>query len=172
MRWMLAIFMAVSAQLAALEPFPLLEAKDLHGQVQSLPVAVSGTPCVLVFGFTNDSKQNTQAWDKALANAVAEPHFFVLAVPVVEGAPGFVMPLILRALKKRFSQERWRQVLPVKKDRAVWEKLMGFEKGPAEDDAYLLLIDQKGMMRWKGHGPHSEALESELKKVLTSMKGR
>ena len=99
----------------------------------------------------------------------SEAHVTYYQLPVLQGAPSFVRPMILRGMRKDLPAEQQAHFIPILDHEDEWKKLVNFS---APDDAYILLTDPHGHVAWQTHGPLTDssydALKSALCKLLTS----
>lgn len=145
----LALFVAQTAFAAR---FPALSGKDLHGVSQALPEALSGTVSILVVGFSKGSGKACQAWeDRIWADWGANTRVALKTLIELEGAPSFIVPFIVRGIKKGKSAERFGSVLVLRDGRQSLAELAGYAAAAA-DAAYILLLDKSATVVWKGHG--------------------
>jgi hypothetical protein len=69
-------------------------------------------------------------------------------------------------MRKNTPPELHNRVMTVYGGNGDWKARVGFS-GP--DDAYLVLIDRQGIVRWLAHGPVSDARLQELSAVVDSL---
>lgn len=158
-RLLLALSLSIPALVAAAPALPSLAGKDLLGLPLAVPEALSGRAGVLVVGLTKASGQACQAWeDRLWADLGSNTGVAIYTVVQLQGAPGFVVPFIVKGIKKGKAAARFAQVLILREGRGALEAAVGFDpKRP--DDAYVLLLDRGGSVRWKGHAPDLGGLD-------------
>jgi hypothetical protein len=107
----------------------VLEGKDLNGAALSLPGALSGRAGVLIVGLNRDAGKATQLWEKRLwADLAGNTKVAVYGVAQLEGAPGFVVPMIIRGIKKAKPKAHWAQMLVLRSGRAALESLVAYDR--------------------------------------------
>lgn len=149
---------------------PALAGKDLAGAPLALPTALSGRAGVLVVGLSRGSGKACQAWeDRLWADLGSDTRVAVFTAVQLEGAPGFVLPFILKGIKKQKDQARFGRILILRDGRKALEAAVGYDPA-APDDAYVLLLDRDGGIRWSAHDADLKALPL-LKSALAPLKG-
>jgi hypothetical protein len=146
------MFLALSAGVKAGDPtFPVLAGQDLHGAPFDLKARAAGKPAVLIVGFTKASSAACQRWeDRLRADRGGLTTTALVPIVVLEGAPGFVVPMILRGIRKQRPPEQHRDVLVLRSGKGALQAAVGFD--PAKpDDAYVVVLDSSGALRFKGH---------------------
>jgi hypothetical protein len=152
---------------------PPLVAKDLAGRPVALDAFLAGTAAVGVAGFTMNSSAACREWGERLWDAFgSNPKARVFSVVEIQGAPSFVVPMIMHSLKSKTDPARYGSVFVAREGRPLWERYVGYDPAAGKDDPYLFILDGAKTMVWKGHGPYSAAglaaLESEWAKVTTT----
>jgi hypothetical protein len=137
------------------DQFPAIGGDNLLGAKVALPDAAKGHVTAIVVGFTHASQTQTQAWSAKIASQLD-----YYSIAVIEDAPRLVRGMISSGMKSSVAKDqRDRFVLATKGEKELKEAA-GFDK---PDDAYLLLIDRDGQIRWRFHGPVSDGALGELK---------
>jgi hypothetical protein len=148
------------------DPFPTLETENLLNQKVVLPDAAKGQAAVLIIGFTHASQMQTKSWSAAL-----EPELPTYSIAVLEDAPRLVRPMAISGMKSGVAQDQRVRHLVLTHHEKELKASAGFAaKGEAHpDDAWILLLDRDGAMRWRFHGPFTEAAHMELKAQLAGL---
>lgn len=145
---------------------PKTASESLAGRPMTLPDSLKGHPAVVIVGFSKNSQSRVKEWDSQARRQLGEA-FDVYQVAVLEDAPRFVRGMITRAMKGSTPAERQEHFLIVVKGEAELKKAAAFS---ASDDAYVLLLDGTGDVRWRTHGAVSEAALGELREQVEKMK--
>ncbi|HEY1468006.1 MAG TPA: hypothetical protein VGF61_03100 [Candidatus Acidoferrum sp.] len=174
MRRLVLSFLFLSLALSAstnAQSIPPVKTKTLADTDIVLPQPGGTQILVLVLGFSHKSGENCAAWGKRLsADFHSDTRVTYYQLPVLQGAPSFVRPMILRGMRKDMPAEQQAHFVPILDHEDEWKKLANFS-GP--DDCYILLTDPRGHVVWQTHGPVTdasyEALKSALSKALASL---
>lgn len=149
MRWM-ALFL-FAASLCA-QQFPTIEGQNLNGGKVKLP---DGKAAVLVMGFTHASQSQTKAWNQRIGT-----QFPSYSIAVLEDVPRLVRGMVTHGIKSGTPPERRDRFLLVYHGEKELKEAAGFS---TPDDAYVLLMDALGAIRWKFHGPVTDQAFDQLK---------
>ena len=159
--------LAFTCAAPAQQSIPKAEGTTLEGTAVTLPEALRGRAGVLVVGFSHASEAQVAAWGKRLAADFAQsadvPYF---EVPMLAGAPKMLRGMIVKSMGKSVPEAERPHFLPLTKDEAAWRAVAHYDK---PDDAYVLLVDGTGAVRWQTEGEGSDAAYEELKKNLKSL---
>lgn len=156
------------ASLLAAQSIPPIKAKALDDSEVTLPNPQKPQVLVLVVGFSKKSGDNCKPWGRKLQEEYkGESRVATYTLPVLQGAPSFIRPMILRGMRKDASAETQARMVPLYTGEEEWKKLVMFS---APDDPYLVVTAPDGHVVWQSHGAYSDALLAELKKnVGTAM---
>ena len=86
-------------------------------------------------------------------------------VSILEDAPRFIRPMIIRGIKKSVPESHHERFLVVKKQSQEWKKLTAYGE---PDIAYLVLLNNSHQVIWRFQGPADDSSIQELKKQLES----
>ncbi len=157
---MLAIATASQAQ-----TIPPIKTKTLADAEIVLPKPGSTQVLILVLGFSHKSGDNCAPWDKQFfADYRSDPRVTYYQLPVLQGAPSFVRPMILRGMRKDIPAEQQAHFVPILDHEEEWKKLVNFS---APDDPYIVLADPQGHVLWQTHGAFTDASFEALKAALS-----
>jgi hypothetical protein len=148
------------------EPLPKTASESLAGQQVTLPDSFKGHPALVVVGFSKSSQTGVKEWEGRAHRQLGES-FDVYQVAVLEDAPRFVRGMIVHAMKGSTPSARQDHFLVVVKGEAELKKAAAFSEA---DDAYVLLLDGAGVIRWRTHGAVSDAALQELQEQLAKVK--
>ena len=99
-----------------------------------------GHATAIVIGFTHASQTQTQAWGNKLAGQMD-----YYSIAVIEDVPRLVRGMISSGMKSSTPKEQRERVLLVVKGETELKEAAGFER---PDDAYIVLLDRDGQIRW------------------------
>ncbi|HLI75440.1 MAG TPA: hypothetical protein VKV02_00735 [Acidobacteriaceae bacterium] len=148
---------------------PSTQATALDGHTVVLPRDISGFPAILILGFGRHSADATTAWEKPVRAQLAQPGklgYYDMAM--LAEVPGFVRPLVLRAIKHAVPDVVKPHFLPLTTDEAGWKQVAGYQDA-APEAAYVLLVDAHGNVRWSTHQAYSNAGWQQLTEAVQSL---
>ena len=90
----------------------------------------------------------------------------LLQLPVLQGAPSFVRPMILRGMRKDMLADEQAHFIPILDHEDEWKSSVSFS---APDDAYILLTDSHGHVVWQTHGSVTDASYDALKSAVSKL---
>jgi hypothetical protein len=147
---MLLTMMMTAAAVSTLspgQPLPPLQGEFLTGRKAVLPAAASGRVALVALGFTYDSRFAVEAWvNRFRKDFGANPRLTFFEVPMIAG---------LARLGKWFIDGGMRRGTPRQ----------------APDAAYLILLDQRGIVRWRHSGSFDEPAYQALTNQLPALLG-
>ena len=152
-RWacLLAIgcgFLSAQQQLAA------FEGETLSGRKVALPAAAGGHPALLIVGFTHASQTQTKAWATRVEN-----RFQTWSIAVLEDAPRLVRGMAAHGIKSSIPKDQYDRFVLVYHGEKELKQAAGFDR---PNDAYLMVIDGAGAIRWRYHGPVNDDAVKEI----------
>jgi hypothetical protein len=137
------------------QQFPSIEGQNLREHRVKLP---DGRAEAVVIGFTHASQNQCKAWSQRLAG---QAPFYSLAV--LEDVPRLVRGMASHGIKSGVPRDQRETFLLVYKNEKELKDAAGFS---TPDDAYVLVLDKSGVIRWKTHGPVSDAAVEQVKAHL------
>jgi hypothetical protein len=84
-------------------------------------------------------------------------------VAVLEDAPRLVRGMAVHGIKSGTAKDDYDRFVVVVKGEKELKEAAGFEK---PDDAYLIVVDGKGSIRWRYHGPVTDAAAEQMRAQL------
>jgi hypothetical protein len=132
--------------------FPQTEGETLAGKKVSLPGAFGGQAVVIV-GFTHASQKQTKEWAQRLHGQG------VWSIAVLEDAPRLVRGMAVHGIKSGVPKEEYERFVVVYKGEKELKEAAGFEK---PDEAYVMVVDDKGVIRRRVHGQATDAALQEV----------
>jgi len=158
----LLTLVTASTVLAASTTIPSVVATALDGHTVSLPSDLPAPATILILGFSQHSQAATTAWEKSIrASLATTPTIGYFDMPILEDAPSFIRPLILRSIRKQVPDVLKPHFVPLTSGEAAWKQLTNFSPS-APDAAYILLVDRSGNVRWQTHDPFTPTLFAAL----------
>jgi hypothetical protein len=154
------------APLSVGQRMPPLKGDLLSGKPGVLPDIAGGQTTLVILGFSYDSRHQVDAWaEKFRARFGAAKDVTLYEVPMMGSAARLGRWFIDSGMRKNTPPELLNRVMTVYGSNDEWKALVGYS---APDDAYLVLIDRQGIVRWLAHGPVNEARLQELFAVVDS----
>ncbi len=145
---------------------PPVDGHTLSGNAVELPAGLQGKVGVLIVGFSQGSRGEAQAWGQRLAADYGNSQTVVYyEMPVLESVPRLLRGYVLKKIGESVSERGKAHFLPVLDHEKEWKALAGYH---AADDAYLLVVDATGTVRWKTEGALTESSYAQLKQQLES----
>jgi hypothetical protein len=155
------------ASLAPGQRMPPLKGDLLTGKPGVLPDQAAGKTALVILGFSYDSRFQVEAWaEKVKARYGGAADVTLFEVPMMGSAARLGRLFIDRGMRKNTPKELHGRVMTVYGGNDDWKARVGFS---APDDAYLVLIDRQGIVRWLAHGPVSEERLRELVAVVDAL---
>ncbi len=158
------------ARAAAEKPVPLapghalprLTGRMLSGRDGTLPDRARGKVTLIMLGFSYQSRHAVGAWaERYRARFGADTMVTLYEVPMIGGMARLGAPFIESGMRRGTPGELHEHVIVVYGDTRPWRTRVGYTP-EARDDAYLVLVDHAGLVRWLGHGPWDESLAANL----------
>jgi hypothetical protein len=162
------LFLSLALSTAAnAQSIPPIKAKTLANTEIVLPQPSGTQILVLVLGFSHKSSENCAPWGKRLsADFRSDTRVTHYQLPVLQGAPSLVRPMILRGMRKDMPSDQQAHFIPILDHEEEWKKLVNFS---APDDAYILLTDPRGHVAWQMHGPLTDTSYDAFKSALSKL---
>lgn len=153
------------------ERMPELKGRTLTGRAAVLPQASAGNVTLVAMGFTYKSRVPVEAWAdwyRTTIDPTRAVTFF--EVPMIGGMATLGRWFINRGMRSGTPVELHDQVITVYGGTGDWKQRLSYSAGH-EDDAYLIVLDRQGVVRWLHHGVFDQSRADELKEILTSLAG-
>lgn len=148
-------------EMAVGDPLPMLRGEFLTGRTAVLPQAASGRVALLLVGFTYDSRFAVEAWAKEFREQFeADPRVTFYEIPMIGGLARMGKWFIDSGMRRGTPKKDHENVITVYGGTDLWKQRLGFQ---APDAAYLVLFDQRGVVRWR----HSGVFDGEAYKGLS-----
>ena len=161
-----AILMLLAVGARAESP-PRLEGETLSKKAIVLPDAAHGKITLLVMGFSKKGGQATGPWEKQFKNDFgADQRYTVYPLAILEDVPRLIRGMVTSGIRSSTPpSEQDHFVILVHGE----QDLKRFVRYSTPDDAYLLLLDANGEIRWRGHGLFKDEDYAALKNVAKQL---
>jgi hypothetical protein len=148
---------------------PLLKGQFLSGGDAELPAASSGKIALVTIGFTYQSRFPVEAWGSWYRATVgSRPDVTFFEVPMIGGFSTLGRWFIDRGMRRGTPSELHEHVITVYGGTGDWKKRVAYS-AEREDDAYLIVLDGDGVVRWLHHGGFDQARAEELRGLVASL---
>lgn len=157
----LVILLASIMAVAHGETLLRLEGQSLSGKPIVLPDDAHGKIALLVIGFTKKGGHATGAWGQRFRKDFGgDQRFVVYPVAELEDAPRLLRGMITSSMRRGTPPAEQDRFVTLFQSQAELKRFVAFS---SPDDAYLLLLDANGEVRWRGHGLFREEDYSALR---------
>jgi hypothetical protein len=159
---------AASVPLRPGDRLPDLEGHTLSGRSASLPQSARGKVTLVAIGFTYESRDPVEAWSDWFRSSIDPAmHVAFFEVPMISGMATLGRWFIDRGMRKGTPPALHEQVITVYQGAADWKSRLAYS-ADRKDDAYLIVFDGSGIVRWLYHGRFDASAAAELKTLLVS----
>jgi hypothetical protein len=149
------------------EPMPVLKGEFLTGRPAVLPDVASGRVALLALGFTYDSRFAVEAWVGRFRKDFGDkPEVTFYEVPMIGGMARLGKWFIDSGMRKGTPKKDHENVITVYGGTDSWKQRLGFQSPNA---AYLLLVDQRGVVRWRHQGEFDEKAYGDMSIELAAL---
>ena len=147
---------------------PPLKGQFLSGGDAVLPNASSGTVTVVAMGFTYKSRFAVEAWANWYRTTMG-PRTGVAfyEVPMIGGMATFGRWFIDRGMRNGTPVELHNHVITVYGGTDDWKRRLSYSR-EHKDDAYLIVLDRKGIVQHLHHDAFGGWRSVELQSLITS----
>lgn len=153
------------------DPLPELKGQTLTGRTGVLPQS-SGKVTLVAVGFTYKSRFPVEAWAEWYRTTIGSTTDITLfEVPMIGGAARLGRWFIDRGMRRGTPTELHDQVITIYGGTGDWKRRLSYSS-EHKDDAYLIVVDREGIVRWLYHGDFDEPRGNELKELLASVANR
>jgi len=168
--WALAVMLFLGTGVWA-QDIPHVEAETLSGKKIVLPDAAADHPAIFIIGFSRAGGDSSGRWGKDLRKELAsnaDLRFFSIAI--LQDAPKLMRGVIKHGMRGGVPKAEQDSFIVLERDEDVWKKLADFSD---PNDAYVILTDSYGKIRWRthGNGPDTQtvnALKNELAQLAST----
>lgn len=147
---------------------PAAHGASLAGAQVTLPDDLRGKVGVLVLGFSKSSGDVCKGWGERLAQSYHDTREVAYyQMPVLEAVPKLIRGMVVKGIKSGVPVAEQPHFLPVFSDEAVWQKIVRYSNA---DDAYVLVVDEQGNVRWQTSGNATDAGFAALKQQVEALR--
>ena len=159
---MILMASSVMPMLSPGSPMPALKGEFLTGRQALLPGVASGRVALLALGFTYDSRFAVEAWIGRFRKDFGDnPQVTFYEIPMIGGMARLGKWFIDSGMRRGTPKQDHENVITVYGGTDSWKQRLGVQ---SPDAAHLILLDQRGIVRWR----HSGGLDEEAYKGLSS----
>jgi hypothetical protein len=149
------------------QPMPVLKGEFLTGRPAVLPGAASGRVALLALGFTYDSRFAVEAWaGRFRKDFGGNPQVTFYEVPMIGGMARLGKWFIDGGMRKGTPRNDYEHVITVYGGTDPWKQRLSFR---LPDAAYMMLLDQYGIVRWLHAGPFDETAYGTLSRQVAAL---
>jgi hypothetical protein len=149
---------------------PVTHETTFAGTQVTLPNDLQGRVGVLVLGFSKSSGDMCKAWGQRLAASYPESSgVMYYQMPVLEAVPKLVRGMIVKGIRSGVPESERAHFMPTFSDEDEWKKIARYANA---DDAYVLLVDGDGRVRWQTSGEATDAAFAALKEQVDATRSQ
>ena len=157
---MILMAASVMSVLSPGEPMPALKGEFLTGREALLPGVASGRVALVALGFTYDSRFAVEAWVGRFRDDFGDkPQVTYYEIPMIGGMARLGKWFIDGGMRRGTPKKDHENVITVYGGKDPWKQRLGFQ---SPDAAYLVLLDQRGVVRWRHSGSFDESAYKAL----------
>jgi ATP10 protein len=143
---------------------PVTHGTTFAGTQVTLPDDLRGRVGVLVLGFSKSSGDGCKGWGQRLAASYPESSgVMYYQMPVLESVPKLIRGMVVKSIKSGVPEAEQAHFMPMFSGEAEWRKIARYANA---DDAYVLVVDGDGRVRWQTSGKATDAGFAALKEQV------
>ncbi|MEC7199028.1 MAG: hypothetical protein VXW84_00220 [Verrucomicrobiota bacterium] len=149
-----------------LRTFPDVEGKNLHGEVVSFPEAFAAKAYhVCLIAFVRQQQNDVDTWLPKLDALVAErENLEFMELPTISRMNAFMRWFIYRGMRSGIENPVSRtRTITLHLDKEPFEKELGIK---GEEEIVVVLVNDKGEVRWQSTGRWTQAKADALLETL------
>jgi hypothetical protein len=159
----------VTGQVATVR-IPSLQGTTFAGRTVSLPQQLKGGVGMLVLGFSKSSGDVCKGWGLRLAQSYRDSHdVMYLQMPVLESVPQLIRGMVVKSIKSGVPEAEQPHFLPVFSHEAEWRTIARYSSA---EDAYVLVVDGQGGVRWQTSGKVTDTGFEALKQRVETVRAQ
>jgi hypothetical protein len=166
----LPVILMASALVSAIQPgesLPPLRGEFLTGREVQLPDAASGRFALLALGFSYNSRFPVEAWiGRFRKDFGGNPHVTFYEIPMIGGMARLGKWFIDSGMRRGTPEKDRENVITVYGGTDSWKQRMGYQ---SPDAAYLVLLDKRGVVRWRHSGAFDEEAYRDLHAQVSAL---
>jgi ATP10 protein len=149
------------------QTIPKSHGTTLAGTAVVLPDALKGKVGVLVVGFSHASQRQIATWTRLLeADYGKSNDVTYFALPML---PKMLRGMIEKSMTRSVPFTERQHYLPITEGEPAWRGAAHYDK---PDEAYVLLVDRAGTVRWQTEGEATDLAYTEMKRNLRPLTAR
>jgi hypothetical protein len=165
----LAFFIAVATPLSAHAAgmFPQVTAANLEQRNYRLPKDFEGELNILVIAYKREQQELVDSWFPAFRRIEQNDRSVrYYELPVISRLTGFFMGwMIDRGMRRGIpSKDKRARVITLYVDKDAFKTALNLPT--SEDTIYLLLVDRRGRVLWRGEGSYSDMTAASLRRAI------
>jgi len=146
---------------------PATHGTALDGTAVVLPDVLKGKVGLVVLGFSHASQTQVMNWGRLItADYGKASGLAYYEIPMIGGAPKMLRGMIIKSMGKAVPADERPHFVPLVEDDKPWRAVAKYWK---PDDAYLILVDGDGTVRWQVEGDATDAAYAGLKRKLNEL---
>ena len=145
--------------------FPPMQGQNLEGRTFEMPRDFAGELNVVFIAFKREQQADVDSWGAAL-NSLRKRHadLHVYELPTLGRSYRFVRPMIDGGMRRGIPDSTVRAAtITLYIDKSPFKRALGIT---TEDYIEVLLVDQRGNIRWQCSGPMTPSLGAELEAAI------
>lgn len=143
---------------------PEMAGTTFSGTTVHLPEEFHGKAGVLVVGFSKSSGDMCKGWGQRLSASYHNSNEVVYyQIPVLESVPKLIRSMVVKSFKSGVPEAEQAHFLPVFSGEKEWQKIVRYANA---DDAYVLVVDGDGRVRWQTSGKVTDSGFAALQQQL------
>ena len=151
------------------EQMPHITGESLSGKEISLPPTSPGYSTVICIGFSHASHSQVDEWEQRATEALSQRGgVTIYSIAVLEDAPRVVRGMAVHAMRNGVALARRDRFIVVYHGESELKRVTGFNR---PEDAYVLLLDGSGKIRWTSHGAVSDNAVKQLIDQVLAIQG-
>lgn len=166
----LPVILMASALVSAIQPgesLPPLRGEFLTGREAQLPDAASGRVALLALGFSYNSRFPVEAWiGRFRKDFGGNPQVTFYEIPMIGGMARLGKWFIDSGMRMGTPEKDRENVITVYGGTDSWKQRMGYQ---SPDAAYLVLLDKRGVVRWRHSGAFDEEAYRDLHAQVSAL---
>jgi hypothetical protein len=148
--------------------FPQVTAANLEQRSYRLPEGFEGKLNILVIAYKREQQELVDSWFPAFRRIEQDDRsvrFYEL--PVISRVTGFFMGwMIDRGMRRGIpSKDKRARVITLYVDKEAFKTALKLPT--SENTIYLLLVDRRGRVLWRGEGSYSDMTAASLRRAIT-----
>src|SRR5690606_12049581 len=127
--WLMAGLIGAAGPTTAVaqEELPVLQVESLSGQILQLPADLSSKPNLLIVGFSQDARKQTEPWLRRMTATRGKAASVSVHQVVVLDAPKLLQGFIVDRIRSSVPQPMHERFLIESNDIDVWKRLAGHD---------------------------------------------